>query len=88
MKPDSCSGKESLNPPPNTLRGLWGSAVHTRIELVPHDRQSCILTIRPMHQLRESLLYIRIVHTQYNIYSLIHLFLGSAALFLKIKRRS
>lgn len=31
----------------------WGDAVHTRIELVPQDRQSSILTIRPMHQLIE-----------------------------------
>lgn len=29
--------------------GSLGDAVHTRIELVPQDRQSSILTIRPMH---------------------------------------
>lgn len=35
-------------------------AVHTRIELVPQDRQSSILTIRPMHQLIEQIMRIEL----------------------------
>ena len=38
----------------------WGDAVHTRIELVPQDRQSSILTIRPMHQLIEQIMRIEL----------------------------
>lgn len=48
---------------PSTIRlrfTRWRIGEHTRIELVPQDRQSSILTIRPMHQLIEQIMRIEL----------------------------
>ena len=54
-----CRDALNITPPFHPLED-WGDAVHTRIELVPQDRQSSILTIRPMHQLIEQIMRIEL----------------------------